>query len=349
MEGTRRLMDEGTVPTSRHKVVSMERLPALLERERSQGRKIALTNGCFDLLHAGHAYYLEQAKALGDFLVVGVNSDRSVRQLNKPGAPAVPEQQRAQLLAALGCVDAVVIFDEPTAVELISAVRPDFYVKGGDYTIDTIVQEERRTAENLGAKVMILARAPSLSSTALRERAKQERAALLARIKRTAYLEGDFVLSSGKRSRYYLDKYLLETDPALLEDIASSMAAMLPEATDRLAGVELGGVALAAAVALRTGLPFVIVRRKAKEHGTAKEFEGKLEAGDRMVLMEDIATTGRQAVAAARRLEKAGAKVAAVLCIVDRQEGAAEAIAEAGYDFRALCSASELGIVSQGQ
>jgi orotate phosphoribosyltransferase len=349
MEGTRRLMDEAVVPAFRHKVVSMERLRAVLEGQRTRGRKIVLTNGCFDLLHAGHAHYLEQAKGLGDFLVVGVNSDRSVRQLNKPGAPSVPEQQRAQLLAALGCVDAVVIFDELRAVELIKTVRPDFYVKGGDYTIDTIVQEERRSAEDLGAKVMILAKAPSVSSTSLRERAKQERAALLARIKRTAYLEGDFVLSSGKRSRYYLDKYLLETDPALLEDIASGMAAMLPEATDRLAGVELGGVALAAAVALKTGLPFVIVRREAKEHGTAKEFEGKLEAGDRVALVEDIATTGRQAVQAARKLEKAGAKVAAVLCIVDRQEGAAEAMAEAGYDFRPLCSAAELGIPPQGE
>jgi orotate phosphoribosyltransferase len=326
--------------------MTTEQLLRFLEERRSSGRKIVLTNGCFDLLHAGHASYLEEAKGLGDFLVVGVNSDRSVRELKKEGAPAVPEQHRAQLLGALGCVDAVVIFDEATAVELIKAVRPDVYVKGGDYTIDTINQEERRAAEGIGAKVMILARVPSVSSTTLRETARQERKALLARIKQAAYLEGDFILSSGKKSRYYLDKYLLETDPVLLEDIATSMARMLPEAADRLAGVELGGVALAAAVSLKTGIPFVIVRRQAKEHGTGREFEGRLEPGDRVALVEDVVTTGRQAVQAVRRLENAGAKVTAVLCIVDRQEGAAEAMSQAGCDFRPLCTAAELGITT---
>jgi orotate phosphoribosyltransferase len=171
-----------------------------------------------------------------------------------------------------------------------------------------------------------------------------DRSALAARIRDAAYLEGDFTLSSGLKSKYYLDKYLFETDPVLLRDIARAMAGLLPERFDRLAGVELGGVPLATTLALETGKPFIIVRREAKAHGTARDFEGTLNPGDRLILVEDVLTTGAQAIAAARRLEQAGAKVIKVIYVVDRQQGAAENIARAGYEPAYLFTSEDLGI-----
>lgn len=168
--------------------------------------------------------------------------------------------------------------------------------------------------------------------------------ALAERIKKAAYLEGDFTLSSGLKSKYYLDKYLFETDPALLRDIARAMAGLLPEPFDRLAGVELGGVPLATALALETGKPFIIVRREAKAHGTARDFEGALGKGERLILVEDVLTTGAQAIAAATRLEQAGAKIIKVIYVVDRQQGAAQNIARAGFEPACLFTAQDLGI-----
>lgn len=167
---------------------------------------------------------------------------------------------------------------------------------------------------------------------------------LAARIRQAAYLEGDFTLSSGLKSKYYLDKYLFETDPALLRDIAEALTSLLPAAFDRLAGVELGGVPLATALSLRTGVPFVIARRAAKDHGTGKDFEGILRPGDRVVLVEDVLTTGTQALAAARRIEALGAKVVKIIYVVDRQQGAAQALRKAGYDAASLFTAQDLGI-----
>jgi len=173
-------------------------------------------------------------------------------------------------------------------------------------------------------------------------------AALAARIRAAAYLEGDFTLSSGLKSKYYLDKYLFETDPGLLRDIARALADILPPEFDRLAGVELGGVPLATALALQTGRPFIIARREAKGHGTARDFEGNLKAGERVALVEDVLTTAAQAIAAARRLEQAGAKVIRIVYVVDRQQGAAENIARAGYEPAYLFTAQDLGIPKQG-
>ncbi len=167
---------------------------------------------------------------------------------------------------------------------------------------------------------------------------------LAARIKRAAYLEGDFTLSSGLKSKYYLDKYLFETDPALLRDIAAALASLVPADVDRLAGVELGGVPLVTALALQTGRPFIIVRREAKEYGTGKDFEGNLNPGDKVVLVEDVLTTGSQALSAAQRLEAAGAKIVKIIYVVDRQQGAAQAFKNAGYDAAYLFSAQDLGI-----
>lgn len=130
---------------------------------------IVFTNGVFDLLHAGHVHVLERAAALGGSLIVGVNSDHSARQLGKgPDRPIVPERDRALLLAALGCVDAVVLFDEPTPARLIAEVRPDVLVKGGDYRPDTVVGAEEVLAR--GGRVEIIPLLPDRSSTHLLER-----------------------------------------------------------------------------------------------------------------------------------------------------------------------------------
>src|SRR5881275_839903 len=118
------------------KIVGLEELSERSEQLRAAGKKLVATNGCFDLLHVGHVRYLQAARALGDLLIVGLNSDASVRAYKGPGRPLVPQDERAELLAALRCVDYVVIFDEPTASALVSALQPDIYVKGGDYRAD---------------------------------------------------------------------------------------------------------------------------------------------------------------------------------------------------------------------
>ena len=164
-------------------------------------------------------------------------------------------------------------------------------------------------------------------------------------IKDAAYLEGDFVLSSGKRSKYYLDKWLFETDPRLLGEIAKALAALLPSPPpDRLAGVELGGVPLAAALSLETGIPYLIVRRQAKEYGTAKEVEGRMAEGERVALVEDVLTTAAQAISAAQRLTKLGLKVERILYVIDREEGADANIRAAGFEPAMLFKKSDLGV-----
>jgi len=162
------------------------------------------------------------------------------------------------------------------------------------------------------------------------------RARTWTRLVGAAFLRGDFVLSSGRRSSFYIDKYLFETDPQLLREIARLLAGILPAGTTRLIGPALGGVPLATAVALETGLPFAIVRPGAKEYGTAKLIEGRVEAHDRTVVLEDVVTTGAQAVRAARAVESAGARVLAILAVIDRHEGGREGVEGAGFRFDAL-------------
>ncbi|MFO8008459.1 MAG: orotate phosphoribosyltransferase [Candidatus Brocadiia bacterium] len=169
------------------------------------------------------------------------------------------------------------------------------------------------------------------------------RAELIRRLKEAAYLEGEFTLRSGRKSRYYFDKYRFETEPALLRAVAEQLSLMLPADTDRLAGAELGGVPLAAAVALETGLPYVIVRKESKGYGTANRIEGILPTGEDVVLLEDVVTTGGAALKAAQALQEAGAGQVETLVVLDRQEGAAEAFEEAEVPYRALFTASEMG------
>ena len=140
---------------------------------RRRGQRVVATNGCFDLLHYGHVDYLRRAKALGDLLVIGLNSDCSVRQLKGPTRPLVPERQRAAVLAALACVDAVVIFPEKRADRFLATVQPDIYVKGGDYRPDTLDADERAVLSAAGTKVRILPFVRGFSTTGLIEKIRR--------------------------------------------------------------------------------------------------------------------------------------------------------------------------------
>ena len=150
-------------------VTTRDRLVPLLRQAQAQGKRIVFTNGCFDLMHIGHTRYLQAAKALGDVLVVGVNSDASVRSLNKaPDRPIVSEAQRAEVVAALGCVDYVILFDEPDPQGLIAALQPDVLVKGGDWAVERIVGRE--IVEARGGVVRTIPLVPGVSTTSLIER-----------------------------------------------------------------------------------------------------------------------------------------------------------------------------------
>jgi rfaE bifunctional protein nucleotidyltransferase chain/domain len=154
----------------RAKILAADQLPAWREAQRTAGRRVVATNGCFDLLHLGHVTYLEAARNLGDVLLVAVNSDASVRALKGPGRPLNPEGDRAAVLAALESVDAVYVFPEPDALAFLRQARPDVYAKGGDYTLDTINQEERRFVESYGGRVAVVGGVPGHSTTLLAQR-----------------------------------------------------------------------------------------------------------------------------------------------------------------------------------
>jgi D-glycero-beta-D-manno-heptose 1-phosphate adenylyltransferase len=136
------------------KILPREELAARIAEHRARGQRVVLANGCFDLLHAGHVRYLDGARRQGDILVVAVNSDASARPLKGPGRPILPEDARARLVAALGAVSYVTVFDEPDVVALLTALRPDVHAKGTDYTEDTV--PERETARQLGVRVAIV-------------------------------------------------------------------------------------------------------------------------------------------------------------------------------------------------
>ena len=167
---------------------------------------------------------------------------------------------------------------------------------------------------------------------------------LIQRIKETAYLEGDFTLRSGKKSKYYLDKYLFETCPDILKALGEAFAAHVTEDVTLIAGAELGGIALAAATAMATDRNWVIVRNSKKGYGTGKMIEGAIRPGDRVLLVEDIATTGGQVVEAAKILTEAGAVVQKIVCTIDRKQGAQENIERAGFAFDRILTKEDLGI-----
>jgi D-glycero-beta-D-manno-heptose 1-phosphate adenylyltransferase len=142
------------VADTREKIVDRGQLAMRLERERASGRRIVLANGCFDLLHVGHVRYLDGARHEGDVLVVAVNSDSSVQKIKGPGRPILAGEARAQLVAALGVVSYVTVFDEPDVTALLAALRPDVHAKGTDYTVETV--PERDTALRLGVRIAIV-------------------------------------------------------------------------------------------------------------------------------------------------------------------------------------------------
>jgi D-beta-D-heptose 7-phosphate kinase/D-beta-D-heptose 1-phosphate adenosyltransferase len=163
----------GARTASAHRVVDLTTLRRELSAARAAGRRVVFTNGCFDILHAGHARYLHEARREGDLLVVGLNSDASVRRLKGAGRPVVPQDDRAELLASLGCVDYVVVFDEDTPLELIRAVEPDVLVKGEDWSEKGVVGRE--DVEARGGKVVLVKLLPGRSTTSIVERARGKR------------------------------------------------------------------------------------------------------------------------------------------------------------------------------
>jgi len=173
-----------------------------------------------------------------------------------------------------------------------------------------------------------------------------DKAEFAARIKDAAYLEGDFVLRSGKRSKYYLDKYLFASCPEILSELGRAFAEKVRPLgdVDLIAGPELGAVALAAATSMESGKPFVIVRKAAKGYATSKLIEGPPVRGKRVVLVEDIGTTAGAALDAAKTLSDAGATIVQLIFAIDRMEGARENVEAAGYGFDAILTKQDLGI-----
>jgi orotate phosphoribosyltransferase len=177
-----------------------------------------------------------------------------------------------------------------------------------------------------------------------------ERSKLAQEIAEAALLRGEFTLRSGRTSSYYLDKYRFTTKPELLKQVGALLAERIGRIAsesgpiDRLAGAELGGIPLVTAAGMATGLPFVFIRNSKKDYGTAKQLEGVLEKGDRVVLLEDVATTAGQAAEAVEILRNEGAVVAGVIAVIDRQEGAADTMAGVNVPFEALFTKTDLGV-----
>ena len=169
---------------------------------------------------------------------------------------------------------------------------------------------------------------------------------LARRVSERALLHGDFVLRSGKRSSVYLDKYRFETDPALLGPIGAALAELAAQGAppDRLAGPELGAVPLAAAAALASGIPFLIVRKAAKDYATEGLIEGVFEPGERVLAIEDVVTTGGALIAAVEVLRAAGLAIERALCVLDREEGGSEALAALGVRLEPLFRRADLGM-----
>jgi len=157
----------------KYKLVTLEELTEIVNKARSDGKKIAWTNGCFDIFHAGHVDYLERSKAYGDVLIVGLNSDQSVKKNKGEFRPVFSEMDRAKVLCSIIYVDYVVLFSEPSPIITMEMLKPDFYIKGGDYTIDTINQDERRLVESYGGEIVLLPMVEGVSTSIIVEKIKK--------------------------------------------------------------------------------------------------------------------------------------------------------------------------------
>ena len=169
-----------------------------------------------------------------------------------------------------------------------------------------------------------------------------EREALARDLVAASYLKGDFVLRSGKRSNRYFDKFLFETDPALLRRLGRHLAQLVPAETQRLAAPELGAVLLGGAVSMETDLPLVLVRKAPKGYGTSKQIEGKLVTGERVTVIEDVVTTGGDSLRSAQVLRNAGVDVIHLVVVLDRGEGGEESIRRAGIPYSPLFRITDL-------
>jgi rfaE bifunctional protein nucleotidyltransferase chain/domain len=156
-----------------NKLVTLEKLTQLFDQARSKRKQIAWTNGCFDIIHAGHVDYLERSKAYGDSLVVGLNSDASVKKLKGDFRPIFSELDRARVLCSIVYVDYVVIFSDKSPIKMIQMLKPDYYIKGGDYTIDTIDQDERKVVEGYGGEIVLLPMVEGVSSSIIVEKIRK--------------------------------------------------------------------------------------------------------------------------------------------------------------------------------
>jgi len=154
----------------RSKIKTLTELKQIVDKLKRQGKKIVFTNGCFDLLHIGHVRYLQEAKNLGDVLIVAVNSDDSVKKIKGEGRPIIPAEERSEVIAALGCVDYVVIFHETLPNRVIGTLKPDVHVKGGDYSIDEL--PEAKIVKSYGGKVIILGKVEGHSTSEIIRRVK---------------------------------------------------------------------------------------------------------------------------------------------------------------------------------
>ena len=167
---------------------------------------------------------------------------------------------------------------------------------------------------------------------------------LATRIVETAILRGEFTLRSGRKSTWYIDKYLFTTKPDILTALGTLLAENILQTTTLLAGTDLGGIPLVTTASMATGLPCIFIRNQKKEYGTSKQLEGKLSTSDRVIIVEDIATTGGQVLEAAKTIQGLGATVELIIAVIDRCEGARENIESAGFVFNSLFTAEDLGI-----
>lgn len=156
-----------------NKLVTLDQLIEIVKQARMQGKKIAWTNGCFDIIHAGHVEYLEKSKSYGHLLVLGLNSDQSVKILKGELRPIFSELNRAKVLCSIIYVDYVMLFSDPSPIKIIRTIQPDFYIKGGDYTINTIDQDERRVVESYGGEIVLLPMVEGVSTSVIVEKIKK--------------------------------------------------------------------------------------------------------------------------------------------------------------------------------
>ncbi len=167
------------------------------------------------------------------------------------------------------------------------------------------------------------------------------------RIAETAILHGEFTLRSGRTSTWYIDKYLFTTQPDILKSLGKMFADAIPGGATLLAGAELGGIPLVTTAAIQSDLPCIFIRNQKKDYGTAKQLEGKLAETDKVVIVEDIATTGGQVLEAAETIRSLGAEVLSIIAVIDREEGARENIEGSGFTFQSLFTTSDLGVSTE--